>query len=52
MMCKQCERLKIELENEKECKIANYNAYQELSEKFKKLAVAYCYETDMCNPLD
>lgn len=32
--------------------ISNYQAYEEVSEKFKKLAVAYCYCTNIVTPLD
>ena len=42
-ICKNCNKLRKQLKKEKEYKEGNYNAYKELSEKFKKLAVAYCY---------
>jgi len=59
LMCKNCKRLETEinelreqLEKEKEYKEGNYKAYQELKAKFEKLAVAYCYEVELCNPLE
>lgn len=58
-MCKNCEKLKQEIkelktqfEDEKQYKTANYKAFQELREKFERLAVSYCYLTDVGNPLE
>ena len=58
-MCQKCKKLKAEieklkalLEQEKTYNKANYDAYQDLAKRFKKLAVAYCYEADVGNPLD
>ena len=42
-MCKKCNKLRKQLKKEEEYKKGNYKAYKELSEKFKKLATAYCY---------
>ena len=51
-MCKKCEKLKIELEEQIKHTKANYEAYQELKSKFEKLAVSFCYLTDVGNPLE
>lgn len=32
--------------------IGNYNSYEELKEKFEKLAVAYCLEVNISTPFD
>lgn len=58
-MCQNCrklhdkiEELQSQLEQEKEWKKGNYEAYQELKKRFEKLAVAYCYEVEVAGPFD
>ena len=58
-MCQNCKKLKAEIEklkskldDEEQAKIGNYNAFQDLKEKFERLAVSYCYWADISNPLE
>ena len=45
-------KLCTELRNCYQHQISNYESFQELREKFKKLSAAYCYEADICTALD
>jgi len=51
-MCQNCIKLKKQIEEEKQYKIGNYEAYQSLKKKFERFTVAYRYLPDMQDVLD